>query len=195
MILSLLNFLQQIDQDLLIWINRSLENETFNWFFPLITDLHKTRAFQLIVPLSFGFLFIKRFGRIGVSLFLGLILSVALSDLLGGIIKRVAQRPRPQDSIATLVTVRSPAGGYSFMSNHATNMSCLAEYANVFFPEAGLALRSVALLIGFSRIYNGVHYPGDVIAGTLFGALIGKLMAFLFFTILSRIKESKENQT
>jgi undecaprenyl-diphosphatase len=76
------------------------------------------------------------------------------------------------------------SGGFSFISSHAANYFTLAvfftmlfrKYLKYFFPVA----LAIAVLIGYSRIYLGVHYPSDVFMGAIIGSLIGFLWGKLF---------------
>ncbi len=102
--------------------------------------------------------------------------------------KNTVQRLRPthEPALTGLVhTVRGHLGGdFGFVSTHAANHFGLAAFMT------GILLRKPwwtlwllltwAALIGYSRVYLGVHYPGDVIVGGLYGAIIG-LLAFRLF--------------
>ena len=89
------------------------------------------------------------------------------------------QKDRPFQNTELNVIKKSPAhDGKSFYSNHAANMFCLAAYTGSFFPPAKLVLIPFAALVAYSRVYNGVHYPSDVLVGSLMGLLIGSLVAY-----------------
>ena len=65
-------------------------------------------------------------------------------------------------------------GDYGFPSNHAANgMALTVLTAFVFGRRAALGALALTLLVGFSRVYVGVHFPGDVLGGFAFGALLG----------------------
>lgn len=97
--------------------------------------------------------------------------------------KNTVQRLRPthEPALDGLVhTVRGYAGGdFGFISSHAANHFGLAAFMTGMLlrrPHWSLwALLAWATLIAYSRVYLGVHYPGDVIVGGLYGALIGWL--------------------
>jgi undecaprenyl-diphosphatase len=162
---------QDIDQIAFQLINRDMSQPFLDVFFPFITDLHKTEFFRVVfVPLFAAILIISSRLR-GFIILLGLIVWLSLNDFLGGLAKDFWQRPRPFKTLE--VIQRSGAGGYSFPSNHAMNMFCLTFFLAVFFPRIRWFLFPFATLIAVSRIYNGVHYPSDVIAGALAGAAIG----------------------
>lgn len=66
-----------------------------------------------------------------------------------------------------------------FPSAHASNTMGLAFYLGRFYPPLGLVAAQVSILIGLSRIYTGNHFPADVLAGYLYGALAGLAVAWV----------------
>jgi undecaprenyl-diphosphatase len=178
------------DSVILYYINTLGANSWFDVFFPAITDLHKTWLFNIIViPLFIG-LFYWKFRAKGFLVFLGLLLCLGFADFAGNQIKHRVQRPRPPDTAGVEVTVRSTYGGYSFVSNHATNMFALATYATRFIPVVGWVVFPLAVLVSYSRIYNGVHFPLDVLAGALLGSFCGFVFSVLFKKLLHRLHRS-----
>ena len=105
---------------------------------------------------------------------LALIVAYVITDVTVAVVKLIVERPRPDANL-------TEAGGFSFPSGHsAMSMAvygCLAfalARACRGFPRVACALVGTALVvgIGLSRIYLGVHYPSDVIAGWITGAAI-----------------------
>jgi undecaprenyl-diphosphatase len=76
----------------------------------------------------------------------------------------------------------SKGGLYGFVSSHATNAFCIATVFSLISRKRTVVLLLFiwAILTGYSRIYCGVHYPGDVICGALLGVLLGWLVYFLY---------------
>lgn len=92
--------------------------------------------------------------------------SLGLSHLAVQIIKRSVGRPRPDARAGIEAPDR-----FSFPSGHATaGLAVTLAYA-VAFPPLAVPLVSFGLLVGWSRVVLGVHYPGDVVAGQLIAAL------------------------
>jgi undecaprenyl-diphosphatase len=97
--------------------------------------------------------------------------ALTLSHLAVQVLKRSVTRPRPQlpVGIASLVV---PQDRFSFPSGHAAAALSVALPLALALPDvAGTAVLLVGLLVGVSRCYLGVHYPGDVLAGWVLGAL------------------------
>jgi len=63
----------------------------------------------------------------------------------------------------------------SFPSGHSGSAAAFAVSVGDMLPELSLPLRAAAIVVMFSRVYTGVHYPGDVIAGAAAGALVGRV--------------------
>jgi len=96
-------------------------------------------------------------------------------------------RPSHDPALAGLVHLSKagPGGLYGFASSHAANVFGLATFIWFVFDEKFKLLKYWlffwAILVSYSRIYNGVHYPGDVLAGSFIGMAYGYLMAKAYF--------------
>lgn len=127
----------------------------------------------------------------------GLALCVALADQLSsGLIKPLVERFRPthEPTLQGLVeTVRGYEGGsYGFVSSHAANTFGVAAFLTLVTRRKVLAvtLFGWAVLTCYSRIYLGVHYPGDIICGALIGAASG----WLAYIMLRKVRNKAVNE-
>lgn len=180
-----MDFLLNLDYSILHFINSEATHPYLDVFFLTLTDLHRTLAFKILfLLLGFGFYFWK-FRKRGLYYFFVCLLSIGFGDWSAStFIKKQVERPRPFQKEGLEVIKRSSAHGYSFTSNHATNMASIAFYNSQYFPKAKFVFYSIAFLVGYSRVYNGVHFPTDVIVGALWGLLI----SFLFYELARRIE-------
>jgi undecaprenyl-diphosphatase len=119
-------------------------------------------------------------------------LLIAVSDQLSsGIIKKAVERPRPchEAAIAAQIhLVNNYCGGeFGFVSSHAANGFALFTFLFLLLKNRDKKLIRLLLawtiIVSYSRIYLGVHYPGDVICGALLGALLGKIFSLVYFRI------------
>ena len=87
------------------------------------------------------------------------------------LLKNRIKRDRPCEQLSSIYQRISPSDQFSFPSGHTAAAFVMATLISYFFPLMALPLFSWALLVGFSRIYLGVHYPSDILAGIAIGML------------------------
>ncbi len=180
-----------IDQNLYILVNSHLSNGLFDLI--LVPLRHKLFwiPFYLFL-LSFIILNYKKQSWI---VLLGIIISITLSDTISSkIIKKTVKRTRPchVDELQPVQRVHC-SHGYSFTSSHATNHFALGTYFFLLFAfyKRRWLFFIWAGLISFAQIYVGVHYPLDILAGSLIGILIG-LISYKLTMLLSEFIFSKQ---
>ena len=102
------------------------------------------------------------------------LVAMALANTLSAeVIKPLVARPRPCH-VRSDLELPNPCGvGKSFPSAHASNAFAVAVAAAPTTPHGWVMLVPLAVLVALSRVVLGVHYPSDVLAGALLGALIG----------------------
>lgn len=145
------------------------------------------------------YLIIKKFRNksIWILLFVGLLITA--SDQLSVFIKNWVERPRPchNDEISHLIhLVNNRCGGsFGFLSSHASNAFALAVFIIPVLKDKIRFFAPIALLwaalISYSRIYLGVHYPGDVLAGAMLGCGLGFLFSVLCRMVLTKIPDKQ----
>lgn len=111
--------------------------------------------------------------------FWALVAAVALADSIAyRLLKPIIDRDRPCYSHEVRLVADSCGSSFGFPSNHAANGMAVVTMVYLFHRRRRLALALLALvfLVGYSRIYLGVHYPGDILVGYLLGGLISLLL-------------------
>ena len=110
-----------------------------------------------------------------------IVLIVLTDQFTSSLMKPFFERLRPcnEPSLnSTIILIKRCGGNYGFASSHAANTMGLAVFGYLFFDKKwiGKTLIIWSVLVGYSRIFLGVHYPGDVIAGFLIGGILSYLV-------------------
>jgi undecaprenyl-diphosphatase len=104
------------------------------------------------------------------------VVAVALADWAATALKAIVDRPRPFVRYPEpKVLVPRPHDG-SFPSGHAATSFAAATILSLAFPKAAPAFLVLAAAVAYSRVYVGVHYPLDLIAGAAVGAAVASVL-------------------
>lgn len=169
-----MNKIEHLDQQLFLFLN-SLNSPFFDQVMHAISGKLIWVPLYLAILIYLGITYKRKF----LIILLFIIIAATFSDQFSVIIKNLVQRLRPclEPELKGMVHLfRGECGGkYSFVSSHATNSFNVALLSLLFIRKRWYTISIIiwAAVIGYSRIYLGVHYPGDVICGSILGALIG----------------------
>lgn len=181
----MLEKIQELDTSLFVYLN-SLGSETFDPLWLIITkQLYWTPFFLLM----FYLIYRKIGGKQTLYLLLFIAVLIAFTDQTTNLFKNTFQRLRPCNNpeINTIIRVVQSRKSYSFFSGHAANTMAVATFLFLVLKRHFKYLGFIflwPLVFAYSRIYLGLHYPGDILTGYFFGALFG----FLMFKVYQNLK-------
>ncbi len=175
-----MTLLAQLDQGILLWIQDTLRTPLLNGFFLIFTTLGNG-GFLWIVS-SGIMLCSKRWRRAGIVSLVSMLLCFISGEV---IMKPLVARSRPFLEIETLVPLLPTQKGFSFPSGHtASSFAAAGVYVRgVPARWAKILFLILAVLMGISRLYVGVHYPTDVLAGAILGLFWSQFVWQIFLMI------------
>jgi len=168
--------LNRLDTELFLWLNGR-----HNAFFDPIMYWASHKLFWIPFYGFLLYIIIREYKKRSVYILAAIALLITLCDqTASGLLKQLVKRPRPSHEAALdgliHLSKAGPGGQYGFVSSHAANAFGLAVFLMLLFPKRYNALKFIlglwALLVAYSRIYVGVHYPGDVVVAALIGSAI-----------------------
>jgi undecaprenyl-diphosphatase len=186
-----MHWLQTLDTNLFLFVNRSLANPFYDWLMPILSGSNGAKTILIATAVVIGvamLVFGKSRARLCVFF---LVVVVSINDgLICNTLKHAIARPRPFVTLPEARMFGTVGKGYvppeinaggvdmavgkgshnSMPSSHAANMFAATMVLFLFYRKSIWFMLPLALAVSFSRVYNGVHYPSDVLAGAIIGA-------------------------
>ena len=199
-----MHWLQTLDTSLFYFVNRTLSNSFFDWLMPILSN--NVFFFPLLFLLGAGLLW-KGGVRVRLCVVMLAVILPLGDNLVINTVKHAVGRQRP---FATLPEARlfgsvgkgyiapeagnhSPemsanqGSGTSMPSSHASNWFAATMIFFIYYRRSAWFVLPMALAVSYSRVYNGVHYPGDVLTGAILGAGYAAALAVTFETAWQRL--------
>lgn len=169
-------FMYSVDEAVFLMLNRGVANSVFDVIMPIITEEHNQ-----MIPIAVAWLSLVIFGgKKGRITALLVIVLITLSNYLSSeVIKPLVGRVRPCFVVEGARLLIDQSRSPSFPSSHATNNAAWAALFSVKFPRLKWVFIFIAGMVAYSRVYIGVHYPSDLIAGGLLGVACAFFVLFL----------------
>ena len=182
----MLEALLNIDGGLLLLIQDYVRNPLLDKIMIFITTLGN--GGMIWIAATILLLIPKKTRKVGLMSAIALLGSLIINNNL---IKNLVQRPRPFRTFPELQIIIPTPSEFSFPSGHTSSSFAAAAVFYRHLPKK-LGVPSVVLagLIGFSRLYVGVHYPTDVLAGVIMGILLSYMAEFLVDFIGKKLKKA-----
>jgi undecaprenyl-diphosphatase len=189
----LIETLKQWDTQLFLFLNGM-----HNGFWDFVMYWASEKIIWIPVYILFLYLVIKQYQKYSYWIIFSAITMIIAADQLSvHAIKNVFMRLRPchEPNLEGLIhLVKNKCGGdFGFVSSHAVNHFAMAAFFSViFFKKIRYFIPSIMLwaaFISYSRIYLGVHYPGDVICGAFAGSALGFLFGKIPLFYISKFRQ------
>lgn len=188
---AMLESLQNLDAQLLVAINgaNSQFMDYFMWFV-------SGKLEWLPMILGIVFFLIKRDWKSGLTIIIAIALTILLADQISsGVLKPLVHRPRPthESTLESLLhIVRGYRGGpFGFPSSHAANSFGVVILLSMLLRTRIFTVIGIfwAILVCYSRMYLGVHYPGDILCGAIIGIAAGLFVYWLMMYLQQHNKQ------
>lgn len=167
--------LYQFECDLFLSVNNRYDRVFLNVFFRNITHLGGATA-TISIPLLLILFFDSQVRNWGIAS----AASLLFSHLFVVFMKKIYPRARPYLSVSNARVGENPLKDHSFPSGHTTAIFSIITPFILHMPILSMILYPLAACVGISRVFLGLHYPSDVLAGVFVGTVFGFLAVYLF---------------
>lgn len=176
-----------MEENILLWLQNNMRSEFLDKIMVFITNLGNKGILWII--LSLLFLIIPKMRKIGIMTSVSLICDLLLVNIL---IKNIVRRRRPYEVIEGLTSVIEKQSDFSFPSGHTAASFAFAFVLMLKAPKKiSVPVMITAVMISFTRLYLGVHYPTDIIGGIVIGFVCSLISITLVNFIEKKIKAKK----
>ncbi|UCD64331.1 MAG: phosphatase PAP2 family protein [Candidatus Zixiibacteriota bacterium] len=173
----MLETLSEIDKSIFLFVNGNLANPITDFIMPVITN---DWGLRVVYALAMVTLLITGKARLRWLVLFSAITLLLTDQISAGYLKPLIARVRPCHVLTDINLLVDCGGGYAMPSTHAANVFGQAALFSYHYRRAWWYLCLIAVLVALSRLFVGVHYPGDILAGAVLGAVIGLLLAVGF---------------
>ncbi len=180
--------LNQIDRVIFEFINVTLSSPVTDFIMPFITS---DTFLRILYGTAMILLLWKGNSKLRWLVLFSAIVLLFTDQISAGMLKPYFERLRPCHVLENINLLVNCGGGKSMPSAHATNVFGQAMFFGWHFKRLRWYLFGFAFIVSLSRVFVGVHYPGDIIVGSILGMILGLLVAFLsvkFETLISKDK-------
>ena len=180
----MLELIQRFDEQALVWIAQYVRNGLLDPFLKAYTQLGNTG--MLFIALGLVLLLFKSTRKAGFSALCAMLIGLVAVNFT---IKPLIARERPWLVIEDFVNLVPEKDPNSFPSGHTNAAFAFALALCMSAPKRWMKITAVcmAVVMGLSRLYVGVHFPSDVLAGALIGSLCGLAGAWVAKTVWERL--------
>jgi undecaprenyl-diphosphatase len=185
----MLEKLIELDRELFVYLN-DMQSPFWDTVMIFASDKY------VWVPFYLGVIayVIWRYKRQSIPMLLLAILTIALADsITSGIFKPYFARLRPchDASLSEVINIVAGCGGkFGFMSSHAANAFGFAVFFNLILSDRYAIFKVIlvvwAVVVSYSRIYLGVHFPGDVVGGAIVGSFAAYVCSLGYAIVLKK---------
>ncbi|MBE5965174.1 MAG: phosphatase PAP2 family protein [Lachnospiraceae bacterium] len=177
-----MDFINKIDADILLWIQEYLRNGILTPIMKFITHLGDAGLMWIAIALLL--LCFKKTRKVGAMCACALVMSLLINNV---ILKPLIARVRPYEVIDGLVLLVKKAHDFSFPSGHtASSFACAVVIFKQMPKKYGIPALVMAFIMGFTRLYIGIHYPTDVLAAIVTGTLCAIIGMKIVDTIIEK---------
>ncbi|MBE5934704.1 MAG: phosphatase PAP2 family protein [Lachnospiraceae bacterium] len=178
-----------MDGEILLWLQENMRNSILTPILSFITNLAYNG--EVWIAISIILLCLKKYRKIGFKTLLAMFISMILCDNL---LKNIVARPRPYDSIEELIRIGHRVKSYSFPSGHTSTAFAFATAFTKGMPKKYVVLVWIlAVIMAFSRLYLGYHYPTDVLGGMVVGTFCGFLGGIIINGVMNYFNSKKSD--
>lgn len=178
----MLETIRNFDGSLLIKFQHLTVHDSLTPIVKVFTHLGDVGIMWIVIAVLL--MFFKRTRKYGLLMFASLVLTYLVNNLL---LKDLIDRTRPYEMFDNVQRLIGKQNDASFPSGHSASSFAAAMCIYLNGPKKyGIPALLLALLIALSRLYVGVHYPGDIVTG----AIIGSLMAWLVYKVYDARQEA-----